>query len=79
MMTAITMALKYSTLPCPKGCALSDSFFESFAPIMVTTELATSDALLTASRTIAMEFVIITITALKAARKTLATIPTMLV
>ena len=78
-MTAITIALKYSTLPCPKGCALSGSFFDSFAPIIVTTELATSEALFTASSTMAMELVISPIAALNTARNTLATIPTILV
>ena len=75
----ITMALRYSIRPYPKGCFLSGCFPASFVPTMVITEEAASEKLFTASSTIAMEWVSSPTTALKAARRTLARIPITLV
>ena len=75
----MTMALRYSILPYPKGCFLSASFPASFVPTIVMMELAASDRLFTASITIAMEFDASPTNALNAARKILARMPMMLV
>ena len=73
------MALRYSTLPYPKGCFLSGSLPASFAPTMVIRELPASEILLTASSVMAMECVSRPIAALNPARNTLAMIPMILV
>ena len=71
--------VKYSTLPCPNGCSLSGALFAIFVPTIVITEDITSVKLFTASNTIAIEFVIIPITALNATRSIFTNIPSALV
>ena len=78
-MTDIIRALRYSTLPYPKGCSLSGSLEASFVPTIVIKDEPASAILFTASSTIAIEFEAIPIIAYIAASTTLATIPTTLV
>ena len=77
--TAITMALRYSIRPCPKGCLRSAGRAEYRVPMMVTTDENTSLRLLTASITIAMEPAKNPTTALKEANSTLDKMPIRLV
>ena len=74
-MTLISMADRYSILPYPKGCLRSAGFPASFVPTMVIREDPASDRLFTASMVMATEPVIPPITALNAARTTLARMP----
>lgn len=55
MTSDITIAVKYSTLPCPNGCSLSAGFPATFIPIMVTEAEKASDRLFNASIRIAIE------------------------
>ncbi|MEE8704169.1 MAG: hypothetical protein SOH58_04050 [Olsenella sp.] len=54
-MAATPMALRYSILPCPKGCSRSAGFDAMRIPTTVTTEEAASVRLFTASSTMASE------------------------
>ena len=65
----------YSILPYPKGCFLSGSFAESFAPIIVMIDDIASLKLFTASIVIATELENIPTNALNADNMRFATIP----
>ena len=73
------IALRYSVLPCPRGCFLSGLRLASLAPTMVMTEDRASDRLFTASSVTAMECDRMPMTALKAASRIFAPMPTKLV
>ena len=77
--TAMMMALKYSTRPKPKGCSRSAGRSESFVPMMVMTLDSASLRLLTASITMATLLARMPTAALKAAKRTLAIMPMILV
>ena len=66
MITEITIAVRYSALPCPNGCSLSGSLLANFVPTIVIIEDAASDILLTASKMIAIDPAIAPTVALKA-------------
>ena len=71
--TAIIIALKYSTRPKPKGCSRSAGRSESFVPTIVITLERASLRLFTASIMIATLLAKIPTTALNAANNTFAT------
>ena len=73
--TAIIIALKYSTRPKPKGCSRSAGRSESFVPTIVITLERASLRLFTASIMIATLLAKIPTTALNAANNTFATMP----
>ena len=58
------IAVKYSIRPYPKGCLQSGFLDASFVPTIVITLEDASDILFTSSRVIAMDPLIIPITAL---------------
>ena len=73
------MALKYSILPCPKGCSLSGSKSAILVEIIVTIDESASLKLFTASNKIAIEFEIKPIIALKVTNNKFIKIPIILV
>ena len=75
----MSMEVRYSTRPCPKGCFLSGSFPASLVPTIVIRDEAASERLLTASSVTAMERDRIPITALNVERNRFARIPITLV
>ena len=77
--TAMMMALKYSMRPKPNGCLRSAGRSESFVPTMVMTLDSASLRLFTASMMMAMLLARMPTKALKAAKRTLATMPMTLV
>ena len=78
MIRAITLALRYSTRPCPRGCSRSAGFAASRVPTMVINEDMASLRLFSASMVMATEWDIIPTKALKPASKRLVTMPTTL-
>ena len=78
-MIAITVALKYSARPCPRGCLRSGDLCASFVPMMVISEESASLKLFTASSMTDTEEEISPTAALNDARNTLAAMPIRLV
>ena len=75
---AIIIAEKYSILPCQYGCSLSGFLLESLIQTIVTVEESTSLKLFNASSTIAIEFEINQIIALKITKAMFVMIHTIL-
>lgn len=76
-MAEMMIVVRYSMRPWPKGCARSGSFSDRRVPTMVMIDESASERLFTASRTIAIDPVMVPMAAFMAESSMFPTTPTM--